>query len=438
MMMMLLVLIAMIACIRAKGIQVENMPKGVMWCGASHLLNFTYSAKDVPDGSQLRIVLSLDKAGENKVLADLGTVVAPVKEFNIVLPQPLPAEWVGKDKLSDNTGGSSTVIFEVIRADKTDVNSYCGLICFDPDFTLKCCPASDAAKCGCDKCSCSSGDVCAAGLECNGSGKCQIDLPGAGQPCPMDMCEGRHKCQCPASNPTCQPADKVCVDTGCAVGMPALPGKLNCPCSNPGGTCEAGLACQNYFCKAASNTPIAQASCSPSTDSKSPDLCMTHPAGSSAAMPYSCQGGMCKPCAVGDRFCLCNAGVCKNTADFCTQAGAAPRCFPRTDCLGCPCGPNGSCSEGGTICISNTCVRPNTVAPTTAPVNNGQSTTVSCSQMPGHEGCPCLMQDGKTGCGKSGLVCKKDSGTCELPGSSSTVQLAIAAVSAALVVAAMF
>jgi hypothetical protein len=58
--------------------------------------------------------------------------------------------------------------------------------------------------------------------------------------------------------------------------------------------------------------------------------------------------------------------------------------------------------------------------------------------MPGHEGCPCLMQDGKTGCGKSGLVCKKDSGTCELPGSSSTVQLAIAAVSAALVVAAMF
>jgi hypothetical protein len=135
-------------------------------------------------------------------------------------------------------------------------------------------------------------------------------------------------------------------------------------------TCEAGLACVQYSCKATSNTPITAQTCSPATDPKNPDACMTHPAGSMATMPFNCQDSTCKPCAPGDRYCICNAGVCTNTADFCTQAGSAPRCFPRTGCLGCICNPDSSCNEGGTVCVSNSCVRPNTAPPATqAPVS---------------------------------------------------------------------
>jgi hypothetical protein len=75
---------ALVAVVRGDGINIENMPKGVFWCGGSHLLKFSYSANDVPDGTQLRVTLSANTVGSNKVIADLGTVIAPVKEFNVV------------------------------------------------------------------------------------------------------------------------------------------------------------------------------------------------------------------------------------------------------------------------------------------------------------------------------------------------------------------
>jgi hypothetical protein len=417
-------LLLLLSVARGEEIKIENMPKGVMWCGASHLLKFTYDAKDVPDGTQLRIVLSLDTFGDNEVITDLGTVTAPAKEFNIVLPQPFPADWLGKDKLKDNQGGGADVIFEVIRADKTSVNSYCGTFCSDPQFTLKCCPTADP-KCGCDNCSCATGDVCNAGFQCGSNGKCTVDLPGAGELCPMGKCESNFNCQCPASNPSCQPTEKSCVDTRtCPINMATLPGKLNCPCSNPGMLCESGLSCLMYMCKANSNTPIASQTCSPASDPKNPDACMTHPSGSVATAPFSCQASTCKACAPGDRYCICNAGVCKNTADYCTQAGNGQRCFPRTGCLGCVCNPDSSCSDGGTVCVSNACVRPNTVAPTQPP--HVTPTGVSCTQTPGFEGCPCLMQGGQVGCGKMGLVCKKATNTCE-SAAAGAASLALAA-----------
>jgi hypothetical protein len=337
----------------------------------------------VPDGTQLRVALVANTVGTNKLIADLGMVTAPTKEFNVTLPQPFPVSWIGQDKLKDNTGGGTDVLFEVIRADKISVNSYCGSFCVEPEFSLKCCPTSNTTKCGCDGCSCATSDVCNASFQCGSNGKCSIDLPGAGELCPMGQCERNFNCQCPVNNPSCQPSEKACVDTRtCPMNMPTLPGKLNCPCSNPGLNCEAGLACVQYTCKASSGTPIATQTCSAATDPKNPDACMLHPAGSNAIMPYNCDGSTCKACAPGDRYCICNVGTCKNTVDYCTQAGSAPRCFPRTGCADCPCNPDSSCSGGDTTCVSNTCQRSNTVASTTTVTPQAGTTFVTTTWTP--------------------------------------------------------
>ena len=46
---------------------------------------------DVPDGSQLKVVLAFDNVGTNKEIAQLGLVTAPAKTFVASVPNPLTA-----------------------------------------------------------------------------------------------------------------------------------------------------------------------------------------------------------------------------------------------------------------------------------------------------------------------------------------------------------
>ncbi len=112
-------------------------PTTAQTCGFMTTLTFNYSATDVPDGKQLKIVLAFDSFGSNKEIAQLGNVTAPAKTFLVAVPNPLTAEFTGAGELT-NDGKSEKVVIEVIRVDKTDVTSYCGTICNDPSFALSC------------------------------------------------------------------------------------------------------------------------------------------------------------------------------------------------------------------------------------------------------------------------------------------------------------
>jgi hypothetical protein len=408
----------------------------VLWCGTSLNLNFTYDAKDVPDGTMLNVVLAIEDFFANElVIAPLGSVVAPAKELLVQFPSPFPADWLGKDKLKDNAGSGEGVTIEIMTADKK-ISSYCGFDLSDPEFTIKCCPNSDAAKCGCDKCSCASNDQCNAGLVCERDGKCAIDLPGVGELCPAGVCERSLQCKCPEANPQCAATEKLCFG---ACPVSTAPGKINCPCNK--GMCEAGLACSQFFCRPSATTPIATSNCQPSKKHTEPDECMQHPAGVTP-VPHSCQTGRCAPCTPGATLCTCNsAGQCSSGTDSCTPVthlGVQQlRCYPRAGCLGCPCiGVENACQEG--ICISAVCTRMLTPPPTQpgGPVlpPTTQAGSVSCTQKPGGNGCDCLKQGNQVGCGEMGLVCNKSTNKCQKPGQNDNAAQVVLPASAALLV----
>lgn len=368
-------LLLLATAVQCQDIEITNMPKGTMWCGASFNLKFKYSATKVPAGSVLRVRLSGNAVGSNNVIAELGTVIAPGTNFTINLPQPLPATWFGAEKLNGaNDGASTDVLFEIVRADKPDVSSYCSF-CVDDDFKLRCCPLTTANQCGCVGCSCASRDQCATNLRCNvEDNKCLDDLPGNSEKCPDNQCLMPFTCAClDASSSSC--ADKFCIDKG---NCPASSyGTFGCPCG-AFNQCDSGLLCREQFCSVNPSTPIAQQKCKFGTSTDRPDACMLHPASSSRVMPFSCQeGDMCKPCVPGDRFCLCdNANGCSDPATYCIEAGNAQRCMPRLGCVGCPCLRTGGCTDGDVNCVDKVCKRNivtsnNVIAPTmttTAPV----------------------------------------------------------------------
>jgi hypothetical protein len=409
----------------------------VLWCGASLNLNFSYNANEVPDGTVLSIVLAVeDFFANDNVIATLGSVVAPAKEFLIQFPNPFPTDWLGSKKLKDNAGSGEGVTIEIMSADKK-ISSYCTTTVSDPEFTIKCCPSSEAAKCGCDKCSCATGDQCSAGLACESDGKCAIDLPGVGELCQAGLCERSLLCKCPETNPQCAVTEKLCFGA-CPVGSTA-PGKLNCPCNK--GMCEAGLACSQSFCRPSATTPIATTPCQPSVKNIEPDACMQHPSGVTP-VPHSCQTGRCAPCTPGATLCTCNSGQCSSGTDSCLPVTALGvqqlRCYPRTGCLGCPCtnpGVENSCQDG--ICISAICTRMLTPPPTQAVVPvppTTQAGSVSCTQKPGGNGCDCLKQGNQVGCGEMGLVCNKGTNKCQKPGQDvNAAQVALPASAALLV-----
>lgn len=363
------------------------MPKGIVWCGMMHNLTFKYKQSNVPDGSTLKVRLSSNSVGENKVIAELGTVVAPVSNFLVSLPQPLPSTWFGNEKLKgDNNGEGTDVLFEIVRADKPSVSTYCSL-CLDKDFSLRCCPLADAQRCGCVNCACATGNTCKPDLRCStDDNKCLDDLPGNAEPCPDNRCLSQFTCGCPeAGAATCDA--KYCIDTRNCPS--SATGTFGCPCGGFN-QCDAGFLCKQFFCAVNPSTPIAQQACKPTNDTKRPDACMQHPKGAVTSAPFSCDrvDGVCKPCVAGERFCICDeSGACGNTADVCTVAGLARRCVPRTGCVGCPCIGGTACTDADVKCVANVCTR-NTVASstTTSTTATTTSSAVTGSQTPALDG----------------------------------------------------
>jgi hypothetical protein len=368
-------------------IEITNMPKGIVWCGMMHNLTFKYKQSNVPDGSTLKVRLSSNSVGENKVIAELGTVVAPVSNFLVSLPQPLPSTWFGNEKLKgDNNGEGTDVLFEIVRADKPSVSTYCSL-CLDKDFSLRCCPLADAQRCGCVNCACATGNTCKPDLRCStDDNKCLDDLPGNAEPCPDNRCLSQFTCGCPeAGAATCDA--KYCIDTRNCPS--SATGTFGCPCGGFN-QCDAGFLCKQFFCAVNPSTPIAQQACKPTNDTKRPDACMQHPKGAVTSAPFSCDrvDGVCKPCVAGERFCICDeSGACGNTADVCTVAGLARRCVPRTGCVGCPCIGGTACTDADVKCVANVCTR-NTVASstTTSTTATTTSSAVTGSQTPALDG----------------------------------------------------
>jgi hypothetical protein len=206
----LVIVLAVLCAVAASGITIENMPKGVVWCGATHLLNLSYSTTDVPDGTQLRVTLVANTVGSNKFIADLGMVTAPTKEFNVTLPQPFPVSWIGQDKLKNNTGGWRTdVLFEIIRMrTRFLVSSACGSFCVEPEFVPEVLPYFEYCQsAAATNCSCATGDVCNAGFQC-GSNRASAVHRFAWRRRALPHGPVRAKlfnCQCPSSTiATCQ------------------------------------------------------------------------------------------------------------------------------------------------------------------------------------------------------------------------------------------
>lgn len=375
---MITLVLLLVATVQCQDIEITNMPKGTLWCGASFELKFKYSAAKVPSGSVLRVRLSGNAVGSNNVIAELGSVIAPATNFTIDLPQPLPATWFGEKKLNGaNDGAATDVLFEIVRADKPDVSSYCNF-CVDDDFTLRCCPLTNA-KCGCLNCSCASRDQCATNLRCQvENNKCLDDLPGNAEKCPDNQCLVPFTCQCLDASTSC--ADKYCIDKdNCP--LPSY-GSFGCPCG-AFNQCDVGLLCREQFCSVNPSTPIAQQTCKFGTSTDRPDACMLHPASASRVMPFSCQAGdLCKPCVLGERFCLCdNSNGCSDPATYCIEAGNAQRCMPRLGCPGCPCLRTGGCTDSDVQCVNKVCKRDtvtssSAVAPTTTTTTTAVGATI--------------------------------------------------------------
>jgi hypothetical protein len=230
-------------------IDIQNQPTGVLWCGQNFVLNFTYPS-NVAAGTEFKVQLMYDafdvrvvgsQIGNNKEIVNFGTVKAPETLFSVLLPSPFPAEWLGDKKL-DNEGLQQKVLFRISKVTDDKFNSDCsGTFCRDTVFGMNCCPADNAAKCGCDSCSCANNDVCGTNLECDYTkprGVCQVPLPGLGENCPNNKCSQPYICQCPMGT-SCLASDKTCNDNTCAKPAMGTPGRLNCPCS-PDSLCESG------------------------------------------------------------------------------------------------------------------------------------------------------------------------------------------------------
>jgi hypothetical protein len=382
----LCLLLCLLATANAAGqIKIQNQPSGVMWCGQNFVLNFTYNG-NVAAGTEFKVQLMFDAfdvqiggnagIGSNKEIALLGKVTAPATQFAIDLPSPFPTAWLGDKKL-DNEGLQQQVIFRVSKVDDDDFNSDCSsTFCRDPSFAMICCPADNAAKCGCENCSCANNDVCGNNLSCDYTkprGVCKVPLPGLGEKCPLGKCAADYLCQCPMGT-SCLASEKMCNDNRCAAPAAGVPSRLNCPCS-PDMLCESGTVCQLYFCRVSNAIPIGSLNCEPSLGVNAKDVCMLHKDGS-APRPYSCQNKKCTICEPGNRLCVCKSLACLNPEDICEQG----RCFPRTGCEGCQCiAPESSCSAPGTICISNTCRRVATNPPTTTTTSLANKTPAPTS-----------------------------------------------------------
>jgi hypothetical protein len=319
----LCLLLCLLATANAAGqIKIQNQPSGVMWCGQNFVLNFTYNG-NVAAGTEFKVQLMFDAfdvqiggnagIGSNKEIALLGKVTAPATQFAIDLPSPFPTAWLGDKKL-DNEGLQQQGLFRVSKVDDDDFNSDCSsTFCRDPSFAMICCPADNAAKCGCENraavpTTTSVATISAAttpSRAASARSRCRASARSA----PSASAPPTTSASAPWAPPVSPP--RRCATTIAApLHAAGVPSRLNCPCS-PDMLCESGTVCQLYFCRVSNAIPIGSLNCEPSLGVKAKDVCMLHKDGS-APRPYSCQNKKCTICEPGNRLCVCKSLACLN------------------------------------------------------------------------------------------------------------------------------